>query len=43
MLINKLLQNVIYADGTVRTNRKQMPGIKIDKEMRRCDVDFKYS
>ena len=40
-LINKLLKNDIYAVGTVKSNKKQMPKMKIDKEMKRGDVDFK--
>ena len=43
MLINMLRQSGIYAVGMVRSNRKQMPKMKIDKEMKRGDVDFKYS
>ena len=43
MLINKLLQSDIYAVNTVRSNRRQMPKMKIDKDMKRGDVYFNYS
>ena len=43
MLINKILQNDIYAVGTIRGNRKQMKKRKIDKEMKLGEVGFKYS
>ena len=42
-LINKLFQNGLYVIGTVRSNRKQMPKMKADKEMKSGDVDFQYS
>ena len=43
ILVEKLFDDDIYAVGTVRSNRKQMPQMKIDKSMKRGDVDFQYS
>jgi len=43
LLINKLYENGIYAIGTARVNRKQMPKLKGDKDMKRGDMDFQYS
>ena len=34
-LMAKLLQNGIYEIGTVRANRKNMPTLKQDKQMKR--------
>ena len=42
-LINKLFHRDIYAIGTVRSNRKQMPKLKEDKKMLRGDADFQFS
>ena len=38
-LLVKLLEMGIYATGTVRTNRKNVPVLKHDKEMRRSKHD----
>ena len=43
MLIDKLFDKDIYVVGTVTSNRKQMSQIKIDKRIKRGDVDCKYS
>ena len=42
-LIGKLFDDGIYAIGTVRSNRKQIPTVKPDKGMKRRDVEFQYS
>ena len=39
-LLVKLLEMGIYATGTVRTNRKNMPVLKHDKEMKRGEHDW---
>ena len=39
-LLVKLLQVGIYATGTVRANQKNMPVLKHDKEMKRCEHDW---
>ena len=36
----KLLENGIYGIGTVRANRKQMPSLKQDKQMKRGEHDW---
>ena len=43
MLIDNSFQNGIFPVETVRSNKKQMPKMKIDSEIKRGDVDFKYS
>ena len=43
-LIDKLLkERQIYAIGTVRKDRKQMPTLKADKQMKRGDMHFQQS
>ena len=42
-LIEKLFQNDIYGIGTVRANRKQMPKMIDDKQMKRGDCEFLFS
>ena len=39
-LLVKLLEMGIYATGTVRANRKNMPVLKHDKEMKRGEHDW---
>ena len=39
-LFVKLLEVGIYATGTVRANRKNMPVLKYDKEMKRGEHDW---
>ena len=39
-LLVKLLEMRIYATGTVRANRKNMPVLKHDKEMKRDEHDW---
>ena len=39
-LLLKLLEMGIYATGTVKANRKHMPAMKLDKEMKRGDHDW---
>ena len=41
-MINKLLEENIYAIETVRSNRKHMPKLKDDKKMVRGDSDFQF-
>ena len=43
LLINKMLEENIYAIGTVRSNQKHMPKLKDDKKMVRGDTDFQFS
>ena len=43
ILIKKLFDKNIYATGTVRKNRKQMPKILEDKKMKRGDCKVLYS
>lgn len=43
MFYDKLLDKCIYGVTTVRSGRKQIPQRKNDKQMKRGDVDFKYS
>ena len=42
-LIEKLFQKGIYGIGTVRANRKQMPKMIDDKQMKRGDCEFLFS
>ena len=42
-LIEKLFQKSIYGIGTVRGNRKQMPKMIDDKQMKRGDGEFLFS
>ena len=42
-LIKKLHADKIYGVGTVRSNRKNMPRFKPDKEMKRGDCQFLFS
>ena len=42
-LIEKLFQKDIYGIGTVRANRKQMPKMIDDKQMKRGDCEFLFS
>ena len=42
-LIEKLFQKGIYGIGTVRANRKQMPKMIDDKQMKRGDCKFLFS
>ena len=42
-LIEKLFQKGIYGIGTVRANRKQMPKMIDDKQMKRGDSEFLFS
>ena len=41
-LIEKLFQKSIYGIGTVRANRKQMPKMIDDKQMKRGDCEFLF-
>ena len=36
----KLFEDGIYATGTVRSNRKHMPTLKADKQMKRGEHDW---
>ena len=42
-LIEKLFQKSIYGIGTVRINRKQMPKMIHDKQIKRIDCEFLFS
>ena len=42
-LIEKLFQKGIYGIGTVRANRKQMPKMINDEQMKRGDCEFLFS
>ena len=42
-LIEKLCQKGIYGIGTVRANRKEMPKMIDDKQMKRGDSEFLFS
>ena len=42
-LIEKLFQKGIYGIGTVRANRKQMPKMIDDKQIKRGDCEFLFS
>ena len=42
-LIEKLFQKDIYGIGTVRANRKEMPKMIDDKQMKRGDCKFLFS
>ena len=42
-LIEKLFQKGIYGIGTVRANRKQMPKMIDDKQMKRGDCELLFS
>ena len=42
-LVKKLFEKSIYAIGTVRSNRKQMPKMTDDKKMKRGDSEFLFS
>ena len=39
-LMLKLFEDGIYATGTVRSNRKHMPTLKADKQMKRSEHDW---
>ena len=39
-LMLKLFEDGIYATGTVRSNRKHMPTLKVDKQMKSGDYDW---
>ena len=43
LLINKQLEENIYAIGTVGSNRKHMPKLKDDKKMERGGSNFQFS
>ena len=43
MFYDKLFDKCIYGVTTVRSGRKKIPQRKNDKQMKRGDVDFKYS
>lgn len=43
LLIKRLHENGIYGLGTVRSDRKHMPQMKKDKEMKRGDFQCKFS
>ena len=40
MLMVKLLENEIYEIGTKRENRKHMPSLKQDKQMKHGEYDW---
>ena len=42
-LIDKLSQKVIYGIGIVQANRKQMPNMIDDKQMKKGDCEFLFS
>ena len=42
-LIEKLCQKGIYGIGTVRANRKQMPKMIDDKQMKKGDCEFLFN
>ena len=42
-LIEKLFQKGIYGIGTVRANRKQMPKMIDDKQMKKGDCEFLFN
>ena len=42
-LIEKLFQKGIYGIGTIRSNRKQMPKMIYDKQMKRGDCEILFS
>ena len=43
MLVDKLLYKSTFASGTGSSNKKQIPQMKNDKQMKQGDVDLKYS
>ena len=42
-LVSRLFERQIYSIGTVQSNRKEMPPMKPDKEMKRGDIEVKKS